>query len=206
MISFTETTNVLYSRGLTFTIEEYLFCLNLVLGENPLVAYSLVYDREGYVKVLGTEEEEEFLQSKYQECNTMLQQQQTVKLKQEIEDLYTDEIQNKALNLENYRFTGGQIAQILQNLLHNRISDLDSASTKDVISLIKLLTEQFGLDGGSDFEKHFIQIYPKFNALCTNCNKEFQIAQGIGAVCPHCGATYHWDNSTMRFVPLPSKL
>jgi hypothetical protein len=206
MLSFTDTTQTLFSRGITFTIEEYIFCLNLVLGEDKYISYALAYDQSGYKKVLGTEDEEDFLQSERQECDALLQQQTIVKLKQELDDLYIAEVQNKALNLEDYRFTGGQIAQILQNLLHNRISDLDSASTKDVISLIKLLTEQFGLDGGSDFEKHFVQIYPHFNALCTNCNREFQVAEGIGATCPFCGAQYHWDANSGKFIPQPSKL
>lgn len=206
MLNFTETTQILFGRGITFSIEDYLFCLNLVLGEDENVSYALAYDRVGYKKVLGTEDEEEYLKTKEQECKVLMQQQSIVQLRQEMEDLYVAEIQDKALNLENYRFTGGQIAQILQNLLHNRVADLDSASTKDVISLIKLLTEQFGLDGGSDFEKHFIQILPKFNALCNNCNREFQIASGIGAVCPHCGASYHWDSNSEKFIPQPTKL
>ena len=206
MLNFTETTQILFGRGITFSIEDYLFCLNLVLGEDENVSYALAYDRAGYKKVLGTEDEEEYLKTKEQECKVLMQQQSIVQLRQEMDDLYVAEIQGKALNLENYRFTGGQIAQILQNLLHNRVADLDSASTKDVISLIKLLTEQFGLDGGSDFEKHFIQILPKFNALCNNCNREFQIASGIGAVCPHCGASYHWDSNSEKFIPQPQKL
>lgn len=206
MLNFTETTQILFGRGITFSIEDYLFCLNLVLGEDENVSYALAYDKVGYKKVLGTEDEEEYLKTKEQECKVLMQQQSIVQLRQEMEDLYVAEIQGKALNLENYRFTGGQIAQILQNLLHNRVADLDSASTKDVISLIKLLTEQFGLDGGSDFEKHFIQILPKFNALCNNCNREFQIASGIGAVCPHCGASYHWDSNSEKFIPQPTKL
>lgn len=206
MLNFTETTQILFGRGITFSIEDYLFCLNLVLGEDENVSYALAYDRAGYKKVLGTEDEDEYLKTKEQECKVLMQQQSIVQLRQEMDDLYVAEIQGKALNLENYRFTGGQIAQILQNLLHNRVADLDSASTKDVISLIKLLTEQFGLDGGSDFEKHFIQILPKFNALCNNCNREFQIASGIGAVCPHCGASYHWDSNTEKFIPQPTKL
>ena len=206
MLNFTETTQILFGRGITFSIEDYIFCLNLVLGEDENVSYALAYDIVGYKKVLGTEDEEEYLKTKEQECKVLMQQQSIVQLRQEMDDLYVAEIQGKALNLENYRFTGGQIAQILQNLLHNRVADLDSASTKDVISLIKLLTEQFGLDGGSDFEKHFIQILPKFNALCNNCNREFQIASGIGAVCPHCGASYHWDSNSEKFIPQPSKL
>jgi hypothetical protein len=206
MLNFTETTQILFGRGITFSIEDYLFCLNLVLGEDENVSYALAYDMAGYKKVLGTEDEDEYLKTKEQECKVLMQQQSIVQLRQELEDLYVAEIQGKALNLENYRFTGGQIAQILQNLLHNRVADLDSASTKDVISLIKLLTEQFGLDGGSDFEKHFIQILPKFNALCNNCNREFQIASGIGAVCPFCGASYHWDSDSEKFIPQPQKL
>lgn len=206
MLNFTETTQILFGRGITFSIDDYLFCLNLVLGEDENVSYALAYDRDGYKKVLGTEDEDEYLKTKEQECKVLMQQQSIVQLRREMDDLYVAEIQGKALNLENYRFTGGQIAQILQNLLHNRVADLDSASTKDVISLIKLLTEQFGLDGGSDFEKHFIQIFPKFNALCNNCNREFQIASGIGAVCPHCGASYHWDSNSEKFIPQPNKL
>lgn len=206
MLNFTDTTLTLFNRGITFTIEEYIFCLNLVLGEKETISYAIAYDQTEYKKVLGTEDEDKYLISKEQDCATLLQKQNIVRLKQELEDLYVSEIQNKAMNLENYRFTGGQIAQILQNLLHNRISDLDSASTKDVISLIKLLTEQFGLDGGSDFEKHWIHIYPKFNALCTKCNREFECHSGVGAVCPHCGAQYIWDSYSERFIPQPAKL
>lgn len=206
MLNFTETTQILFNRGITFSIEDYIFCLNLVLGEEENISYAIAYDKVGYKKVLGTEDEVEYLKTKEQDCKALMQQQSIVQLRQEMEDLYISEIQGKALNLENYRFTGGQIAQILQNLLHNRVSDLDSASTKDVISLIKLLTEQFGLDGGSDFEKHFIQILPKFNALCNNCNREFQIASGIGAVCPHCGASYYWDSNSEKFMLKPTKL
>lgn len=206
MLNFNDVLTTLFNRGVTFTIDEYVFTTLLTLGEDELVAYAIATDAKGYKKVLGTEEENEFLTSKRHDCTTMLHRQSVVKLQQELQDLYTADVQSKALNLENYKFTGGQIAQILQNLLHNRISDLDSASTKDVISLIKLLTEQFGLEGGSDFEKHFIQVYPKFNALCISCNREFQVAEGISVVCPHCGTIYNWDEEIGRFQPQPSKL
>lgn len=206
MLNFSDTTQALFSRGITFSVEDYIFCLNLVLGEDKNISYALAYDKDGYKKVLGTEDEDEYLQSLTKECDALMQSQGIRQLHQELDDLYTAEVQSKAMNLEDYRFTGGQIAQILQNLLHNRIADLDSASTKDVISLIKLLTEQFGLDGGSDFDKHFIQVYPKFNALCTNCNREFECHSGVGAVCPHCGAQYYWDVEMERFTPTPQKL
>lgn len=206
MINFTDVSESLFNKGVLFSVNDYMFCLNLAVGENPYISYALAFHGKEYGKVLGTEDEKKFLLSKKGECDTLMQHQTIIKLRQEIEELYNTEVQKKALNLEDYHFTGGQIAQILQNLLQNRISDLDSASTKDVISLIKLLTDQFGLDGGSDFEKHFIQIYPKFNALCTSCNREFQVTEGLGAVCPHCGASYHWDSNSEKFIPQPTKL
>lgn len=206
MLNFADTTQNLHNRGITFDIPEYLFCLNLVLGEDDCVAYALAFDNKEYKKVLGTDEEQFYLKTLEKECAVLIQQQHIVNLRQEIADLYRVDVQNKALNLEDYRFTGGQIAQILQNLLHNRISDLDSASTKDVISLIKLLTDQFGLDGGSDFQKHFIQIYPKYNALCVNCNREFDCYAGMSAKCPHCGQVYQWVPEENCYYPKPSKL
>ena len=206
MLNFTDITQTMFARGVAFSIEEYLFCVNIVLGESPNISYALAYDSKGYKKVIGTEDEASYLSSKKKDIESLLNQQNIVSLKQEIEEAYTQELQSRALDLKDYKFTGGQIAQILQNLLHNRVSDLDSASTKDVISLIKLLTDQFGLEGGSDFEKHFIQVYPKFNALCNNCNKEFQVAEGLGAVCPHCGMSYLWDAEEHVFAPKPSKL
>ena len=206
MFEFLSTTSKLHTRGINYTIQEYLFCLNVVLGENECTSYALAFDPKGLKKVLGTEDEQTFVQSVKDECDKLLKQQHIVKLRQELEEQYTMDIQGKALNLENYKFTGGQIAQILQNLLHNRVADLDNASTKDVIGLIKLLTEQFGIEGGSDFEKHFIQIYPPFNALCVNCSREFDCHPGIGAVCPHCGQNYNWSIDEERFYPQPMKL
>lgn len=205
MLDFFSTKETLTTIGVNFSIEEYIFCVNMVLGEDAYVSYAIAFDPKGLKKVEGTEDEKEFLMSKHHDADLLLQQQNIVRLKGELEDALNIEIQNRALNLENYRFTGGQIAQILQNLLHNRISDLDSASTKDVISLIKLLTEQFGLEGSGEFERHFVQIYPKFNALC-RCGREFDVAKGLDCVCPHCGQVYRFSENEDRFYPQISKL
>ena len=206
MLNYEQTTENMFGRGVTFSVDEYFFCLSLVLGEEPDMAYAMTFRKDDFSKVVGTEDERDFLLSVKHDCDALIALQSTQLLRTELEDLYRADVQQRALNLEDYRFTGGQIAQILQNLLHNRISDLDSASTKDVISLIKMLTERFGLDGGGDFERHFIQVYPKFNALCTNCNREFQVVEGLGAVCPHCGAKYYWDVERLCFIPRPATL
>ena len=67
MLNFTETTQILFGRGITFSIEDYLFCLNLVLGEDENVSYAIAYDPIGYKKVLGTEDEDDFLKSKIED-------------------------------------------------------------------------------------------------------------------------------------------
>lgn len=206
MFSFTDTTQNLFQRGISFNINEYLFALNVVFGENVAIAYAICFDKEEYQRMLGSDDEEAYMLAQKTNGETLLAQKHMQDLTQELEEQLTREIQNKSLNLKDYHFTGGQIAQILQNLLHNRISDLDAASTKDVISLIKMLTEQFGLDGGGDFEKHFVQIYPKFNALCPNCNREIDIQRGITSVCPFCGIQFTWSEEENRFYPQPSKL
>lgn len=206
MIGFLDTRQTLFVRGLKFTAQEYNFALYITLGETEEMSYCLAFEEEELSKFLDTESEQEFILSKKNEARLLLQQPHIEALREELHNAYIFDIQNKALNLEDYKFTGGQIAQILQNLLHNRVSDLDSASTKDVIALIKLLTEQFGLDGGSDFDRHFIQVYPKFNALCGNCNKEFDICRGVDCVCPHCGVVYHYLQDEDRFMPPPQKL
>lgn len=206
MISFNDITQRLFARGVTFSIEDYLFVWNIVIGEDIRVAYALAYDAAAYKKVLGTEEEEDYLDGLQHSASEMFMRESVDILKKELQTAFDVEVQNRSMNLENYHFTGGQLAQILQNLLQNKIEDLDSASTKDVVSLIKLLADQFGIGGDTGFEKHFIQVFPKFNALCTNCNHEFQVAEGLGATCPHCGAKYIWSNEENRFYPQPSKL
>ena len=64
MFSFLNTSSELFNRGVQFNINDYVFCINCVLGENPLVSYAIAYDAVGFKKVLGTEDEETFVKSK----------------------------------------------------------------------------------------------------------------------------------------------
>jgi hypothetical protein len=201
MFSYTDISSTMASRGVNITPQEYIFCLNIVMGEDNGISYILAFEPEKIEEKMGDDGWEKYLNDRRHDANLRIRMQNIVKLMDELRDIYNNDVQNKALNLENYKFTGGQIAQILQNLLHNRISDLDSASTKDVISLIKLLTEQFGIEGNDDFTKHFIQVYPHFNAICGKCNKEFDAIKGIDCVCSHCGCIYKWNEEENRFYP-----
>lgn len=200
-MEFLKAINTMHIRGIKIDSRQYLFALSVTLGERPEVAYAMLYDKDNFTKHLGTESEDEYLSEKRKDASTFRESQEIRQLEDYVQSEYHSEVQSRAMNLENFKFTGGEIAQILQNLLHNRISDLDTASTKDVIQLVKMLTDQFGLDGGSDFEKHFIHIFPPFNALCGKCGHEFDAYKGVDCVCPHCGSVYKWVESDNRFYP-----
>lgn len=209
ILNFLDAKNVLFTRGVSFDLKQYLFVAQVVLGEDAPTAYAMVYDASNFVRETGTEDELDYIQGFKKEADVMLQQQECVQLKEYLEDSYQSDIQAKASTLEDYKFSGADIQQLLANLLHNRVGDndsLDDASVKDVISLVKMMYEQGALDSGDSFQKHFIQIHPPFNALCTQCNREFDAHAGINCRCPHCGQVYQWSESERRFYPQPSKL
>ena len=209
MLSYLDTKNVLFTRGITFDMKQYLFVVQVVLGEDVATAYASIYDSKNFAKETGTEDEQEYLAKFNKPAEVMLQQQECIHLKDYLEDAYQSDIQAKASTLEDYKFSGSDIQQLLANLLHNRVGDsgsLDDASVKDVISLIKMMYEQGALDSGDSFQKHFIQIHDPFNALCVKCNHEFDAYAGVDCICPHCKQVYRWTEDEKRFYPQPSKL
>lgn len=209
MLSYLDTKNVLFTRGVTFDLKQYLFVAQVVLGEDATTAYAMVYDTKNFVKETGTEDEQEYLAKFKKDADVMLQQQGCIHLREYLEDAYHSDIQAKASTLEDFKYSGSDVQQILANLLHNRVGDgnsLDEASVKDVISLLKMMYEQGALDSGDTFQKHFIQIHDAFNALCPNCNHEFEAHAGIDCMCPHCKQVFKWSEEERRFYPQPTKL
>lgn len=209
MLNYLDTKNVLFTRGVSFTVEQYLFVAQVVLGEDATTAYAMIFDRENFVKKTGTEDEQEYLAKFAKDADVMLQQQQCKHLYDLLKENYQSDVQASASTLEDYKFSGTDVQRLLSNLLHNRAGSadsLDDASVKDVISLIKMMYEQGALDSGDTFEKHFIQIHDKFNALCTACNHEFEAHAGINCICPHCRQVYKWSELERRFFPSFSKL
>lgn len=207
MVGYLEAVSTMHARGIAIDEKDYIFTLMVVLNESPQNAFALAYDTAELKKVVGTDEEDSYLSAKKKDAENKLLQQSIIQLKALLEESYRAQIQAAALNLKDYRFSGQETVQILNNLLKTRIDDLESSSVKDVVSLLKALSEQGALEmGDGGFSRHFIQISPKFIALCTSCNREFDAYAGIGATCPHCGAQYHWDSERERFVPQPSKL
>lgn len=206
MLNYLDTKSVLFTRGVSFDLKQYLYVVQVVLGEDKSVAYGMTFDRENFVKAIGSEDEDDYLSKVARDAEIMMQQQECQQLFEVLSDEYQLDIQAKASTLENYKFSGAEVQQLLANLLHNRSQELDEASVKDILSLIKTMYEQGALDSGDTFQKHFITIHDKFNALCPNCNHEIDVFAGVDCVCPYCKQAFKWSEDERRFYPQPNKL
>lgn len=206
MLNYLDIKSVLFTRGVSFDLKQYLYVVQVVLGEDKSVAYGMTFDRENFVKAIGSEDEDDYLSKVARDAEIMMQQQECQQLFEVLSDEYQLDIQAKASTLENYKFSGAEVQQLLANLLHNRSQELDEASVKDILSLIKTMYEQGALDSGDTFQKHFITIHDKFNALCPNCNHEIDVFAGVDCVCPYCKQAFKWSEEERRFYPQPNKL
>lgn len=206
MLNYLDTKSVLFTRGVSFDLKQYLYVVQVVLGEDKSVAYGMTFDRENFVKAIGSEDEDDYLSKVARDAEIMMQQQECQQLFEVLSDEYQLDIQAKASTLENYKFSGAEVQQLLANLLHNRSQELDEASVKDILSLIKTMYEQGALDSGDTFQKHFITIHDKFNALCPNCNHEIDVFAGVDCICPYCKQAFKWSEEERRFYPQPNKL
>lgn len=207
MLDYQSTKNALHVRTIEFTLQEYLFVLQVVLGEDICVAYANTFDTAEFNRNVPSEDEEEYLAKFKNDAMILLEQQQCQHLRDYLEEEYQSDIQSKASNLKDYKFSGADIQQLLANLLQNRVGNgesLDDASVKDVLSLIKTMYEQGALDSGDSFQKHFITIPKKYDALCPNCGHELYLVEGVDNKCSFCGNTFFWRNE--RFYPKPCKL
>lgn len=204
-MDYISTKSTLHTRGINISEKQYLFVLMCVLGESPEVAYALMFDTQEFKRAIETEDEEEYLASKKKDAEERLKLQDERQLYELLQSDYNSEIQAKAMNLENFSFTTGQVIQILQNLLHSRAQDIESSSVRDIISLINTLASQGALQSGDNFGSHFIHLYPKFNSLCL-CGREIDVYAGMDCVCPHCHQVYKWVEEEKRFYPQISKL
>lgn len=205
MESYIDIKSELHVRGIDIDEKQYFFVLACVLGERPEVAYGMIYDTKLFKHSIETEEEEDYLSSVKGDAEIRLQQQEEKQLFEMLQSDYRAEVQAKAMNMEDYSFTAGQAIQILQNLLHDRASDISSSSAKDIISIINSLAAQGALQTGDNFESHFIHIHDKFNALCV-CGRELDVYAGMDCICPHCGQVFKWSESEKRFYPNAEKL
>ena len=204
MLDLLSTQNQLHTRLVDFTLQEYMFVLQVVLGERIEVAYANTFDTQEYKRNVPSDGEEEYLASKRKYAEIMLEQQNCRHLREYLEQEYRSDIQEQASTLKDFKFTGAEVQRLLNNLLHERSQELSEASVRDILALIKSMYDSGALDSGDSFSQHFITIPKKYDCICSNCNREMYLVEGCDNKCPACGATYYWRDN--RFYPQPQKL
>lgn len=204
MLAYQDLQNVLHTRLVDFSPQQYLFVLQIVLGERLEVAYGNTFDVAEFKRNVPSEDEDAYLASLKNDAQIMIDTQECRQLKDELEALYKSDIQEKSSTLEDFKFTGSDVQKLLNNLLNERSRDLSEASVRDILALIKSMYDSGALDSGDQFQQHFITIPKKYDCICRNCNREMYLVEGVDNRCPACGATYYWRDN--RFYPQPSKL
>lgn len=204
MLDLLSTQNQLHTRLVDFTLQEYLFTLQVVLGERIEVAYANTFDTQEYKRNVPSEDEEEYLVSKRKDAEIMLDQQNCRQLREYLEQEYRSDIQEQSSNLSDYRFTGAEVQRLLNNLLRDRSQELSEASVRDILALLKTMYETGTLDSGDSFQNHFITIPKKYDCICPQCNHEQYLVEGVDNKCTSCGMVFRWDSE--RFWPQPQKL
>lgn len=202
MVTLQDAINTMHTRGLSITSKDFVFAMLVTIGEDSNMAYAIAYEQDELARHIGTEKEDEYVQSKHKQAENVKTQQNIIQLLDLLSDSYRTEIQRLALDLKDYKFSGEEAVQILNNILKNRIEDLETASVRDVVSVIKMLTEQGALEtGDGGFSKHFITVPPKYNTMCPKCNKEGYSVKGLDFRCEFCGHVSKWVEEEQRYYP-----
>ena len=204
MLDLLSTQNQLHTRLVDFTLQEYMFVLQVVLGERLEVAYANTFDTQEFKRNVPSEDEEEYLASKRKDAEIMLEQQNCRQLQEYLEQEYRSDIQERASNLSDYRFTGAEVQRLLNNLLRERSQELSEASVRDILALLKTMYETGTLDSGDSYQNHFITIPKKYDCICPQCNREQYLVEGVDNKCTSCGMVFRWSDE--RFYPQPTKL
>lgn len=206
MLSYIDTQNAMHTRGINFSLQEYLFVVQVVFKEDVRVAYASTFDTAEFNRNIGTEDEEEYLSRFKHDADNLLETFACRHLHEYISQELQSYVQDAASNLKDYKFTGSDVRQLLSNLLHNRSQELDEASVRDIISLIKGMYESGALDSDDNFNKHFITVPPKYNTLCPHCNREGYAVAGLDFRCEFCHNVCKWDEAEKRYYPQSTKL
>lgn len=206
MLDYLSTQNQLHTRLVDFSLQQYMFVMQVVLGERAEIAYANTFDTAEFKRNVPSEYEEDYLSKFRKQSQNMLETQECIQLRDELESLYNSDIQSKATNFKGYRFSGEDVQHLLADLLHDRTTDLSEASVRDILALLKMMYENGSLDSGDTFQRHWVTLPKKFDCICPSCNREMYLVEGLDNRCPHCGQVARWSEEEGRFYPQPSKL
>ena len=76
MLNYLDSQNQLHTRLVDFTPQQYLFVLQIVLGERIEVAYANTFDTQEFKRNIPSEDEEEYLATVRKDAQVMLETQE----------------------------------------------------------------------------------------------------------------------------------
>lgn len=199
MVSYQETKDSLKIRLIDFSIKEYLFAIQTVLGEDARVAYASVFDADNFEENIKDDDDSTYLDSFSDKTDALLETQQLKHLVEFLRSEYERDIQENATQLSDFKFTNADVKKLLNNLLRDRSKELSESSVKDILSIVRTMEENGALGSDDNFAQHFITVPAHYNALCPECGHELYAVEGLDIKCPHCGQVYKWSSN--RFYP-----
>ena len=201
MIDLKETKKTMEMRGIEFTNAQFSFSLFVSIGIDKYDAYklSIVPDKINKIKEDKLSEFEDKIKN---DCDILLGQNNIKVLIDYLKEKYEWQINNAAMNAENIEVTPKMLKNLLGKIIKKSNDNFDSTAYSDIIKAVSEYIKQFPMDVDDDnsFNKHFIQVMPPFNCICSECNREFDLAPNVSAVCPHCGHKYLWDEENEKYI------
>lgn len=204
MISFEKFKEEMRERGVVdFTPLDYSFILMIAFGTPLEDAYLSTYKWEEYEKK-NDRTRPDFIKECKEEAKRKMENKMFIEMFNFLTLEYENQVKEATLDLgDKIELSSGDIKKITARLLSDKASDISNVDTKDIISAIKLYMDNF-IDTTNDnerlFARHFIEIHSPCNMVCTHCNHEFRILEGISQKCPNCNHLYSWDSDRERFI------
>lgn len=202
MVNYEQTKSLMKSRGVdNLSPLDFSFSLMVAIGINEIQSYMVTIRGKEYEK--KTEEQiPKFRERCSLEVTDYLER---ADIKETIRFLRTEHdrnIKDTALQLEDIDFNAEDLRKILAKFLKEKYKDIDAADAKDLLNAIKIYVDKFGdsgEDGVAKFNRHFIQVYPPYNAVCPNCGKEIDLPRGVNSKCKHCDRQFVWSEEKERY-------
>lgn len=202
MIGYNITKNEMKSRGVNeLAPMDYSFAMLVAIGVDETQAYMTTIRGRDY------EKKEESQISKFRdkcekEAEELLQRPDIKTCVDFLKNEFEKTVKDEALELSDVNFSAEDLRRILAKFLKTKYDDLDSADAKDLLNAIKIYIDKFGDigdDGIAKFNRHFIQVYPPYNAVCPSCNREIDLPRGVNSKCKHCGHRFVWNEEKERY-------
>ena len=191
MISYEDTMKTLGARGIEFSPSEFPFALMVAMGIGRYEAYSTT------VGIVSKSDDSE----KRKLCDILLAQPRMNALVEYLKDKYNIKVSEDSLHIEDINLTQKQLKNIYGKLILDAYEHPENASYSDLAKIMGSFVKNFPApDDDADFGRHFIQVMQPYNAVCAQCNHEFDLAPNITSICPHCGHKYVWDEESGKFL------